>query len=141
METFGVTLAMITGTVSNLALDPNSLPSPTYVDEVIDRAAAAVVSEAKVKGITSWEVDDLTYRNLQSMVLFGAIAEILASKDRGMERANYYQTRYNQLRAQLREAPSSIGPDSATNKRNAVAVYNRELSGIDRLGLARRLMY
>jgi hypothetical protein len=143
METFGVTGTMIQNTVANLSLDPNS-PPYVSVDEIIERNAAMVLGEARAHGITSWsdtDPSDLTYRNLQTMTLFASIAEILASKDRGMDRANYYTTKYNQLRAQLKANPLSIGPSNGTDRRGARIVADRAASNIDRLGIARRLMY
>lgn len=140
METFGVDATYITNRVANLSLDPNSQPY-VAVDEIIESKAAQVLGEARVHGITTWEVGDITYKNLQTMVFCAAACEILASKDRGMDRVTYYQRQYDQIRAQLKANPSSVAPGSATDKRGVRVVADPELANIDRLGLARRLIY
>lgn len=142
METFGVDLGLIKRTVQGVSLDPAQFP-PEAATEIIERNASMVVNEAAAVGIVSWEGDTALYAILQGMTLYACIAEIIASKNRGVEYATFYQKRYDALLGTLRARPQSVAPGAGTNKLGSgvVAVTASSFRNVDRLGLLRRIMY
>lgn len=141
IETFGVTVEMMVSRVQGLSIDPTSTPSPETVEDIILSAAAEVVAVAKSVGIQNWDPTDETYRILQNMVLYLSAAEVIASRDRGEDRASYYRSRYKDMMKTLEASPQRVQPGGQTTQRNKGVISTPDTRYVDRLGLGRRLLY
>lgn len=141
IDTFNVTFETIQQNVQGLSIDPKSTPNPTTVEEMILSASAEVNAVASAKGVANWAENDATYLILRKMVIFLTASEIIAARDRGEDRATFYRTRYKDMMATLQTKPQEVQPGGETTQRGKGLVVDRELIHVDKLGLARRVLY
>ena len=111
-NTFGVTVARITGRVSGLRIDSATVPSADTVDEIIADRAAVLSGTLAHKGI---DTESLTladtpdeYRRVREILTLDVIATALAIMDGFAETSTRAAALVTEYMAQIRERPSEV---------------------------------
>jgi hypothetical protein len=137
-----VTVADITS-LTTVAIDNKSTPNSTRVAQIIEEAKAVVTGEAGMIGIPA-DIDETTdpigFNYLKKAIIYLAMSDILLARDRGMDNASGYYTRYKDMMKQLRTRATSVSPVSSTGVTNTVVITPVN-DTFDAFGGARRFSY
>jgi hypothetical protein len=113
-NTFGVTVARITGRVAGLRIDTATVPSADTVGEIIEDRAAVLAGVLRHKGI---EVDGLTladnaedYRRIREILTLDVISTALAIMDGFADVSTRAGALVTEYLSQIHERPSEIVP-------------------------------
>ena len=123
INTFGITVADISGQVHNLRIDASSSPTEAQVDEMIQQNAALLAMELQAAGITAAglvDVTDATYVLCKRGIINKTVSDVLVARNRGEAAAGaYYMANWDKLIETVRQYPQRVesqdtqGPDLA----------------------------
>jgi len=121
MATLVITVDDIRNRVQNLPIDASTDPSITTVQEMIDEAISMVESIARIQGIPL-DATAPSYDILRRMAISRVLADLMLSRDRGLEVAQGFETQYQNALKLLQTMPRAVAPESQVNLNTTVVV-------------------
>jgi hypothetical protein len=123
-QTYGITTATLRETCQGLNIDTDTVPTTTQAENEIKGACASVNNQLRSKGIdvdaltgahASEQLNDL-YRFARGAALYRAIYLMLIHRDRGGPVAESYKAIWDEYKADLAAAMSTINPGGPSDR-------------------------
>lgn len=123
-QTYGITVAVLRETCQGLNIDTDTVPTTAQAENEIKGACASVNNQLRSRGVN---VDELTgtgdneqlndlYRFARGVALYRAIFLMLIHRDRGGPVAESYKAVWDEYKADLAAAMSTINPGGPSDR-------------------------